>query len=72
MYRHLIKDRSMKLHSFISGLKELNADLAESPPDTEGQETAPLPADEIMDIIYFSLPTTWKNNMIDLEFNYTD
>ena len=57
---HLIKPGSMKQHSFISRLQELNAYLEECPPDTEGQETAPLTADEIMDIIYHSMPTTWK------------
>ena len=58
--RHLVKPRSMKLRSFISRLQELNAYLEEFPPDTEGQETAPLSADEIMNIIYHSMSTTWK------------
>ena len=48
----------MKLRSFISGLQELSAYLEEFPPGTEGQETAPLSADEIVDIIYHSMPTT--------------
>ena len=46
----------MKLHSFISRLQEKNAYIEKFPPDTDGQETAPLPADEIMDIIYHSMP----------------
>ena len=46
--------------------------LEEFPSDTEGQETAPLPADEIMDIKYHSIPTTWKNKMIEQGFNYAD
>ena len=50
--RHLVKPRSMKLCGIISGLKELNANLEDFPPDTEGQETATLPTGEIMDIIY--------------------
>ena len=62
---HLTKPRSMKLRSFISRLQELNAYLEECPPDTDGQETAPLSADEIMDIIYHSMPNTWKNKMIE-------
>ena len=62
----------MKLRSFISRLQELNACLEEFPPDTKGQEIAPLPADEIMDIIYHSMPITWKNKMIEEVFNYTD
>ena len=48
------KPRSMKLRSFISRLQELNAYLEDFPPDTEGQETSPLSADEIIDIIYHS------------------
>ena len=62
----------MKLRSFISRLQELNAYLEEFPPDTDGQETAPLSADEIMDIIYHSIPTPWKNKMIEQGFNYAD
>ena len=62
----------MKLSSFISRLQELNSYLEEFPPDTKGQETAPLPVDEIMDTIYHSMPTTWKNKMIDYDFNYAD
>ena len=70
--RHLAKSRSMKLCSFISRLQQLTAYLEEFPPDTEGQKLAPLPADEIMDIIYHSMPTTWKNKMIEQGFNYAD
>ena len=60
MRKHLIKPRSMKLCSFISRLQELNAYLEEFPPDTEGQETAPLTANEIKDIIYHPMPIMWK------------
>ena len=58
--------------SFISRLKELNAYLAEFSCDTAGQATTPLPADEVMDIIYHSIPTMWKNKMIEQVFNYAD
>ena len=64
-YRHLVKPRSMKLRRFISRLQELNVYLEEFPPDTEGQEIAPLHADEIMGIIYHSMSTKWKNKMIE-------
>ena len=47
--RHLVKPRSMKLLSLISRLQALNAYLEKFPPDTEGQKSAPLPADGIMD-----------------------
>ena len=62
----------MKLRSFISRLQELNANLEEFPPDTEGQETAPFSADEIIDNIYHCMPTTWKNKMTEKGFDCTD
>ena len=62
--RHQVKPKSTKLRSFISIFQELNPYLEEFPPDTEGQETTPLQADEIMDIAYHSMPTTWKNKLI--------
>ena len=64
LYMHLIKPRSMKLRSFISRLQELNAFSENFPPDTEGQETKPLPADEIMNILNHSITVTRKNKMI--------
>ena len=72
LHRHLVQPRSMKLRSFISRLQELSAYLEEFLPDTEGQKTTPLPADEIMDIVYHSMPTTSKNKMIEQGFNYVD
>ena len=72
LHRHLVKPRSTKLCSFISRLQELNAYLEEFPPDTDDQETSHLSADKIMDIIYHSIPTTWKNKMIEQGFNYAD
>ena len=62
----------MKLSSFISRLQELNVFLEKFLPDTEGQETATLPADEIMDIIYHSMLTKWEKKMIKQGFNYAD
>ena len=50
----------------------MNTCIEEFPPDIEGQETASIVIDEIMDIIYHSMPTTWKNNMIEQVFNDTD
>ena len=62
----------MNLRSYISRLQELNVYSEEFPPDTEGQETAPLTPDEIMSIMYYCMQTTWKNKMIEQGFNYTD
>ena len=52
--------------------QNLNAYVEELPPDIEGQETALLPADEIMDIVYHFMFTTWENKMIEQGFNYSD
>ena len=62
----------MKVRSFVSRLQELTFYFEEFPPDTEGQETTLLSADEIMEIIYHSIPTTWKNKMIEQDINYLD
>ena len=70
--RHLVKPRSLKLHSFISRLQELNAYLADCPPDTVGQATISLSANKIMNIIHHSMLTTWENKMIEQVFNYAD
>ena len=51
LYRHLGKSRSMKVHSFINRLQDLNPYLEEFLPDTEDQEIIPVPADEIIAII---------------------
>ena len=64
----------MKLHSFISRLQDLNTYLGVFSPDIEGQEIAPFPTDEIMEIIYYSMTATWKNRMIEqgLYYNQRD
>ena len=62
----------MKLCAFISRLQWLNTYLEEFPPATEGQKTAPLPADEIMEKIYYSMLTAWTKTMIEQVFNYAD
>ena len=68
MCRHLIKLRGMKLRRFSSKAQEMNGYLAEFLPNTEGQQTAPLPAGEIMDITYHTMSTTWKNKMNEQKF----
>ena len=72
LHRQLVKPRSMKISSFISRLQKLNAYFEDFLTGTECQETAPLSTDGIMDIIYHSMPTTWKNKMIKQGFNYAD
>ena len=62
----------MKLGNFVNKFQQQNAYLGEFSPDTMGQETTPLPTDEIMNIIYQSMPTTMKNGIIEKEFNYAD
>ena len=52
-------------------LQELNVWLDEFPPDTEGQETSSLPVDEIIDIIYPTMPCP-SCGIIEQGFNYAD
>ena len=47
----------MKLFNFISRIQELNSCSREFSFNTPGQETAPVPAGEMMDIIDHSMPT---------------
>ena len=67
--KSFIKVRSTKLCTFISRLQELSAFLEEYLPDAPGQVTTPFPADEIINIIYYSIPTMWKNKIIEQGFN---
>ena len=62
---HHIKLRIMKLCSFVSRLQELNTYSGELTPDALVQETSPFSTDELMDIIYHSMPIKWKNKMIE-------
>ena len=67
-----MKSMNMKLYSFIFRLQELYAYLGNFLSDIEGQTISPLPEDEIMDIILYSMPISLKNKMIEQGFNYTD
>ena len=64
--KHLLKSRSMKLHSFVCRLQELYACLAEFPPDAHEQKTELLSKDGIIDIIYQSMSTTWKIRLLKI------
>ena len=59
----------MKLHIFVIRLQELIAYLEDFPPDTEGHEIKLLSTNEIMDIIFYSMPTTWKKKMNEQGLN---
>ena len=50
----------MNLHTFFSRLQELNGYTFECFPDIEGQENAPLPVDENIDLFYSFIPTMWN------------
>ena len=59
----------MKLHTFVSRPHEVSTYLGEFPPDTPGQETELLSIYEVIDIIYHSMSTMWKNIIIKQGFN---
>ena len=62
----------MKLCIFINRIQEVIAYLVEFRPDAEGQESELFSAYKIMNIIYYSIPNTLKNNMIEKRFIYAD
>ena len=49
----------------------MNTYLEDFTQNTLRQEIEPLPVDEIIDIIYHSMPNKWKNKMIEQGFNHT-
>ena len=50
----------------------MNTYSAKNFPDTEGKATEALAKDEIIDIVYYSIPYTLKNKKIGQGFNYVD
>jgi hypothetical protein len=55
------KPRDMTTRSFSARLVEINSYLAEFPPFEEGQM---LPDEDMVDILEFSVPKAWQENMI--------
>ena len=55
---------------YVSKLHELITYLEEFLTDTPGQEIESLSTDEVVDVIFHSMPTMRKNKIIEQDFNY--
>ena len=72
MQRYLRKPPEMKVRTFTTRLLQLNAYLANFPPDWAGQTVNPIPADNVKEILYHTMPNTWKKKMVEQGYNYLD
>ena len=60
MQRYLRKPSDMKVQSLTTRLIQLNMHLPYFPPDCPGQLVTSLPDDVIKNILYHTMPNTWK------------
>ena len=60
----------MKARSFTTRLIQLNTYLQYYPPNRPGQLITSLPDDDIKEILYHSMPNSWK--MVEQGYNYLD
>ena len=60
----------MKVSTFTTRLLQLNTYLAYIPPDCAGQTVTPLPEDDVKEILYQTMPNTWKKKMVEQGYNY--
>ena len=63
MYRYLRKPKKIQVHTFTSRLLQLNNYLPYFPPDYIGQMVTALPADEVKEILYHTMPNSWRKKM---------
>ena len=62
----------MKARSFRTRLIQLNTYLPYFSPDCPGQQVTSLPDDDIKEILYHTMPNTWKKKMVEQRYNYLD
>jgi hypothetical protein len=58
----------MKIREYVDRLLEINWYLAFVPTNT-GERATVLPDDEIMDILMYEIPNTWKKRIVELNFD---
>ena len=66
------KPLSMTVQEYVSRVGELNQYLTEFPPSAVALTITKLPEDELMDILEFSVPQSWKRQMLLMDFNPID
>ena len=70
MKKFIKKPRNMKIRALVSRIQELNNYLPSFPPAVAGTNPTKLPDDEIKEIIYNALPSSWQVAMTTQGFDY--
>jgi hypothetical protein len=69
MRRFMRKPKDMSIRYYVERMLELNKYLVYFPVKTGEPAAAPMPMDDIMDILKFGIPNTWQHRMIELGFD---
>jgi len=69
--RYLKKPTDMKVRKFVTRIVELNSIFVYFPSETSAYCES-LQDDEVKDIIYHSLPSSWRKQIILQRFNYVE
>ena len=72
MLRYLKKTPDMKVRSFTTRLIQLNMHLPYFPPDRQGQLIESPPGDDMKEVLYHTMPNTWKKKMVEQRYKYLD
>ena len=70
MQRYLEKPPDIKARSFATRLIQLNTNLLYCPPDCPDQLVTSFFDDDIKEILYHSMPNTWKKKMVELTYPF--
>ena len=70
MKKFIKKPRNMKIRALVSRIQELNNYLPSFPQAVAGTNPTKLPEDEIKEIVYNALPSSWQVAMTTQGFDY--
>ena len=70
MKKFIKKPRNMKIRTLVSRIQELNDYLPSFPPSVAGTDPTKLPDDEVKEIIYNALPSSWQIAMSTQGFDH--
>merc|ERR1712127_1063858 len=64
MRRFLRNPKDMTIRQYVGRVQEMNSMLLKFPQSSNTQPATELPQDEILDLLEFGMPSTWKKAMI--------
>ena len=70
MYRYLRKPKTMKVCTFTTRLIQLNNYISYFSSDCVGQMVTTLPDDEVKEILYHTIPDSWREKVTEQGHNY--